>query len=192
MESRKFDKDNRLIAICFIALAVIICLTVIIVSFNKGTQVESRVADFGTAYRYVEVHSDNKTVWKFRGTLNVMIDGNTTIIRTKTGKEHIFVNADVLIKQIDKGNDSDSQMSDSDTVSQESKRSSTETSSRIETEVSKTEASKTEVSKTEASKTEVSKVESSVESSKPLEASQVTISVSTSESSTVTSSNSSH
>ena len=135
MEHKKFDDDNRVIttlAVCFITLAVIICVAVIIVSFNRGTQVESRVSDFGTAYRYVEVHSDNKTVWKFRGTLNVMVDGNTTIIRTKTGKEHIFVNADVLIKQIDRqASDSDSdeiQEQESTTSKQESTTSKSESS----------------------------------------------------------------
>ena len=161
-----------IVAICF---TVAVCFMVCCSSCNKQSEpnINSEV-DYGTDYRYIEVYSNGKNVLKLKGTIGVKTINDTTVLKTKFGKEYIFVNADVIIRQIDNKDSQDSQVSVIDEESQsskeESKKSSTETSSRVHKEVS-------EVS--ERSRTE-SKVE---ESSKSLEASQVTISVSTSESS---------
>lgn len=101
--ANKRTDDNKVILITFIVLSVVICFIVLFSSCSKNeVQSKNESIDYGSAYRYVEVHSGGKTVWKFKGTVNVVVNGDTTVIKTKAGKEHIFVNADVLIKQIDK------------------------------------------------------------------------------------------
>lgn len=79
---------------------------------ESNTQiVTSTVKDYGTEYRYINVLSNGKSVWQLKGTLGVVVDNDTVIITTTTGKKHIFVNADVIIRQIDKNEASKSETS---------------------------------------------------------------------------------
>lgn len=80
---------------------------------NESTTqiVTSTVKDYGTEYRYVNVLSNGKSIWQLKGTLGVVVDNDTVIITTTTGKKHIFVNADVIIRQIDKNEASKSETS---------------------------------------------------------------------------------
>ena len=161
-----------IVSVCFVACFMLFCSCSSRGVETQADEVQDRVQveettqaevkDWGTEYRYVEVYSNGKNVLKLRGTLGVKTCGNVTVIKNKNGKEHLFINADVIIRQIDKGS-IDKQVSESNEVSQESKG----VSSRVEG-------------------SGVSKAGSSVgEASKYLEASKVTISVSTSENSSI-------
>lgn len=90
----------------------VIMVTILIISCSNSSNssnssnevITNGVKEYGVAYRYVNVLSGGKSVWEFKGTVDVKVDGDTVIIKANSGKEHIFVNADVVIRQIDKNN----------------------------------------------------------------------------------------
>ena len=98
--------------------------------------VTSTAKDYGTEYRYVNVISNGKSIWQLKGTIGVVVDGDTVVITTSTGKQHIFVNADVIIKQIDKNETSKSETSKKEESSKVEESKVNEESSRLTSESS--------------------------------------------------------
>lgn len=98
--------------------------------------VTSTAKDYGTEYRYVNVLSNGKSIWQLKGTIGVVVDGDTVVITTSTGKQHIFVNADVIIKQIDKNETSKSETSKKEESSKVEESKVNEESSRLTSESS--------------------------------------------------------
>ena len=159
------NKKEKSIFITVCAIVCVLSIVVLLISScsHTATNVDT-IKDYGTAYRVVDVVSGGKSIWKFKGTIKVEVDGETTIVTTKDNKKHIFINADVIIRESTKEAESGKSTKDASKAETSKAKTSKPETSKVETsnsETSKVETSKSHTSRIETSKNEVSTVEQS-------------------------------
>lgn len=154
------NKKEKSIFITVCAIVCVLSIVVLLISScsHTATNVDT-IKDYGTAYRVVDVVSGGKSIWKFKGTIKVEVDGETTIVTTKDNKKHIFINADVIIRESTK--ETESGKSTKDASKAETSKAETSKAKTSKPETSKVETSNSETSKVETSKSHTSRIETS-------------------------------